>query len=66
MSIRDIERIFTDMLGVKFLGIQSNPGNDIILFNDLYSNTTLALYSTDLSQENIRQKVIDSRKAFQI
>ena len=66
MSIRDIEDIFKGMPGVRFLAIQSNPGDDIILFNDLYTNSTLALFSNDLSQENIRQKVITSRRAFQI
>lgn len=69
MTIKEIEKIFEGMLGVKFLGIQNLTYlglNDVILFNDLYTNSTLGLYSQDLTQENIKQKVIESRLKFKL
>ena len=63
MSIKQIENIFNGMLGVKFLGVTEDG---VVWFNDLYTNSTLALYSKDLSRETIKQKVIASRKTFNI
>lgn len=69
-SLTEIENIFKGMLGVKFIGIQIVPEglgmDNAVLFNDLYTNSTLALSINGISQEAIKNKIIASRKTFQL
>lgn len=65
MELKQIEKVFDQVTGVKLLGIQNNPcGQDVILFNDLYTNSTLAIYENDLSVEGIKNRIKEFRNQF--
>lgn len=50
--------------GGIYIGIQETLGSPLHCFNDPVTNTTLALYVRDLSEEAVRFIMLESRRAF--
>ena len=58
----NIGKVFDGISDVKFLGVTEDG---VVWFNDLYTKSTLAIYTQDLSRENIISRTIKSRQTFE-
>jgi len=51
--------------GGTYIGIQKNPyGEDLLLFNDILTGSTLSLRLSLVSGDNIQERIRESRKVF--
>lgn len=57
---------YVSLCGARYEGIQKNSrgGDGLVLFTDPVTKTTLALYESDVTAENVARKLREKRELY--